>query len=299
MLTLPVARRYPPPTTDLPIPFEQNDAVSDVAGSVAPRGNSGAAVPVLLPKEEEQDTEVKEEETVKEEPKEKEKEGALVEYVGEPIEVENADPGVILLIHAMQIKMRRTDGTEEQVSKFYSKAVLTHLAKMSTNPIGAEFANEWVRMNSAQAAWYNSLSDEENVAIVKIMRRIVLMEREEIGNCPLLLDRLKNMMRTANLSVREFVRYDVEEISALHSKEFPATELLHNLDRAFWKSIQGASQGTRRPVGFDRIPPDVCSGHFFWKRHREDSEEVKALKDFVMRCKCYNVRNQQKRMRRT
>ena len=74
---------------------------------------------------------------MKEEPKEKEKEGALVENVDEPIEVENADPGVILLIHAMQIKMRRTDGTEEQVPKFMSKAVLTQLAEMSTIPIGA------------------------------------------------------------------------------------------------------------------------------------------------------------------
>ena len=43
-------------------------------------------------------------------------------------------------------------------------------------------------MNPMQAAWYNNLSEEENIAVVKIMSRIILTEQDEIGECPALIE---------------------------------------------------------------------------------------------------------------
>ena len=87
----------------------------------------------LLPKEEEPDTEVKEEETeVKEEetedagPAQKE-EGQTTATVAnvedKEIQVEGADPGVMMMIHSLQRKMRRTDVTAEGVPKFYTSSI--------------------------------------------------------------------------------------------------------------------------------------------------------------------------------
>ena len=88
-----------------------------------------------------------------------------------------------------------------------------------------------------QAAWYNNLSEEENIAIVKIMDRIVLMDREHIGECPALIEKLKSMMKATNLSVTEYLEYDVNEIANQNSKEFPATEHMDERDRNFWRNI--------------------------------------------------------------
>ena len=72
-----------------------------------------------------------------------------------------------MVIHKIQNQMKeRTDGRKEQVPKFYTRALLEQLALMPTNPVGAEFAFEWLRMSRTQASWFNNLSEEENVALV-------------------------------------------------------------------------------------------------------------------------------------
>ena len=105
----------------------------------------------------------------------------------------------------------------------------------------------------------------------------------------------------SNLQVRAFIKYDADEISAVRSKEFPATELLHNSDRTFWRKIQPRSPAgdSQRTGGFGRIPPDVYTGYPFWKRSGTDDQEVRSFRDFVWNNKVYNCRNPNKRLRRT
>ena len=295
-LTLPVDRHYAPPPTVLPMPFEQDSvAGSAVGGGVEVAGDLGAAESPRT-QNEAQDT-TAENEQQGEAPVEQDGSGAA-DIVDAPIEVDGADPGVLFLIHAMQEKMKeRTEGPKGQVPKFYTRAVLEQLAKMSTNPIGAEFVYQWARMNPMQAAWYNNLSEEENIATVKIMDRIVLMEREQIGECPALIEKLRSMMKVTNLSMNEYLEYDVNEIANQNSKEFPATEHMDERDRTFWKDIQGTTPRPLSSAGrsYASLPPDLASGYFVWKRRRTDSEDVAEIKDFVNRNKCYNVRNPWKR----
>ena len=102
------------------------------------------------------------------------------------------------------------------------------------------------------------------------------MEREEIGNCPKLLDQLKNLMRSAqmNKQVRDFVQYDAHEISMVRSKEFPGTELWQNCDRTFWYNIQpdAPEREARLPPGHRGVPLNVYSGYSYWRRRRGDTE---------------------------
>ena len=93
-------------------------------------------------------------------------------------------------------------------------------------------------------------------------------------------------MRSSNPNpmLRAFLKYDADEISAIRSKEFPGTELWQNSDRIFWRKIQPRSPAgdPQRARGFRSIPPDVETGYPFWKRRRDDDEEVRSLKDFVL-----------------
>ena len=104
-----------------------------------------------------------------------------------------------------------------------------------------------------------------------------------------------------NKQVRAFIQYDAHEISMVRSKEFPGTELWQNTARTFWNEIQPRSPagGPQRERGFRSIPPDVETGYPFWKRRRDDEEEVRSLKDFVLNNKVYNFNNPNKRLRRT
>ena len=73
-----------------------------------------------------------------------------------------------MIIHKIQNQMKeRSHGRKEQVPKFYTRTLLEQLAMMSTNPVGAEFAFQWIQMSRTQASWFNNLSEEENISLVE------------------------------------------------------------------------------------------------------------------------------------